>query len=182
MIEADRRTVIGGAALGMMAIPTVAGLASWRWKHGDGRVLLHDDTLSAGRRFAAAGQGYGHTAIKLEGDRVRLARDVLDRRPAMIAGVTRHADQLLIEDVAREAGYRRVALLQGRERTCMAQDCRSGWQALGRMVRSAGYDWVEALAAFTAAQADNIGPLLPQSAHAAPDIGLVLGWVLAPKG
>jgi hypothetical protein len=65
-------------------------------------VLLHDPSLEAGRRFAEA---YGGEAWSIEGDRIRFARAVFARRPAYVVGVSRPADALLIEDVAREAGY-----------------------------------------------------------------------------
>lgn len=179
MIRATRRTVMAGGVAGALAVPTVAGLAGWRWRHGDEGALLYDPSLAAGRRFAAAGAAQGGAVRAIEGDRVRFAREVLERRPALVAGVTRHADALLIEEVAREAGYQRVALLSGRGERCSGADCRPGWQALGRLADVAGGAWVEALAAY-AARPHGAAGLGQALAPAGRDAGLVLGWVLAP--
>jgi len=177
MIRATRRTVMASA----LAVPTVAGLASWRWRHGEASVLLYDPALAAGRRFAGAGEAQGGVVRAIEGDRIRLARAVLERRPTLVAGVSRHADALLIEDVAQEAGYARVALVSGRADRCEAAQCRPGWQALGRLADAAGGAWVEALAEFSAkpggAIVGALAPLRPDRT----DAGLVFGWVLAPR-
>ena len=45
--------------------------------------------------------------LPIDGDRIRFAREVFAARPAYVAGVTRQADLVLIEDVAGEFGYRR---------------------------------------------------------------------------
>src|SRR5687768_18064786 len=67
---------------------------------------------SAGRRFAGA---YGGEALAIEGDRIRFARAVFARRPAFVVGVSRPADALLIEEVAREAEIgRHTSELQSR--------------------------------------------------------------------
>lgn len=181
MIRATRRTVIGGAALGVTAVSTVSSLGGWRWRHGDERVLLHDASLSAGQRFAIAGEAHGATSLAIEGDRVRFTRKLLENRPAMIAGVSRYADAMMIEDIAKEANYQRVALLQGRAASCTRQDCRSGWSALGRVAQAAGGEWIEALAEFAAKPAASFSEVLQQSLRLKPDTGLVLGWVLTPR-
>jgi len=181
MIRPTRRTVIAGGVAGALAVPTVAGLANWRWRHGEASVLLHDPALAAGRRFAEAGEAHGGSVRAIEGDRVRLTRAVLESRPALVVGVSRHADALLIEDVAREAGYTRVALVSGRARRCEAAQCRPGWQALGRLADAAGGAWVEALAAY-AAKSGELAAQATRLAGQRADPGLVLGWVLAPRG
>jgi hypothetical protein len=81
-------------------------------------VLLHDASLEAGRRFAEA---YGGAALPIEGDRIRFARAVFAERPAYVVGVSRPADALLIEDVAREAGYVLADDQTVREMTVAAQ-------------------------------------------------------------
>jgi len=180
MIRATRRGALGGAMLGALAVPTLSGLAAWRWRHGEQRVLLHDPALEAGQRFAAAGRAYGIEPRAIEGDRIRFARAVLAARPALVAGVSRHADLLLIADAAREAGYTLAAELQAHGRACSGADCRPGWNALGRAGRAAGAGWVEAFAAF-AADPRAMPANLPRERGARPDAGLVLGWVLAPR-
>lgn len=177
MIRASRRAVLGGA----LAVPTLSGLAAWRWRHGEARVLLHDPSLEAGRRFAEAGKAHGLTPRAIEGDRVRFTREVLAARPALIAGVSRHADLLLIADVAAEAGYALVARLDGRGRQCSGGECRPGWNALGRVAKAAGHSWTEALAAY-AADPRGAVPAMASAASTRPDAGLVFGWVLVPKG
>ncbi len=177
MIRASRRAVMAGA----LAVPTVAGLASWRWRHGEASVLLYDPALAAGRRFAAAGEAQGGLAQAIEGDRIRFARSVLEQRPALVAGVSRHADALLIEDAAQEAGYARVALVSGRVKRCEGAQCLPGWQALGRLTDAAGEAWVEALAAYAARPGEVIARAAGATASERADTGLVLGWVLARR-
>jgi len=178
MIRASRRAVMAGA----LAVPTVAGLASWRWRHGETGVLLFDPALAAGRRFAAAGEAQGGAVRPIEGDRIRFARGVLEQRPALIAGVSRHADALLIEDAAQEAGYRRVTLVSGRAQRCEGAECLPGWQALGRLAGAAGGAWVEALAAYAAKPGRAMARAAVEPSLRKADPGLVLGWVLAPRG
>ena len=174
------RTTRRAALMGALAVPTVAGLAHWRWKHGERSVLLHDPALAAGRRFAEAGTAHGGEVRAIEGDRIRFAREVLDSRPALIAGVSRHADFILIEDAAREAGYRPAATIYGRARTCAGHECQPGWQSLGRMASAAGEGWVEALADYAARPGQAMSNALSLAAGRS-DTGLVLGWVLARR-
>jgi hypothetical protein len=97
-MKASRRGVLAGA----LAVPAAAGLPRIAAAGESRAVLVHDPSLAAGRRFAEA---YGGEALPIEGDRIRFARAVFARRPAYVVGVSRPADALLIEDVAREAGY-----------------------------------------------------------------------------
>ena len=173
------RTTRRAALMGALAVPTVAGLAHWRWKHGERSVLLHDPALAAGRRFAAAGEARGGEVRAIEGDRIRFAHEVLEGRPALIAGVSRHADFILIEDAACEAGYRPAATIYGRESRCAGHECQPGWQSIGRMASAAGEGWVEALADFAARPGEMAGRTLAGAVPGRADAGLVLGWVLA---
>jgi hypothetical protein len=174
MIRASRRGVLAG----VLAVPTLSGLAAWRWRHGEQRALLHDAELEAGRRFADAALAQGLNSTAIDGDRVRFMRQVLANKPALIAGVSRHADMQLLADIAGEEGYRLAAELEAKGRQCSGASCRPGWNALGRLGRSAGSNWPEALAHWAA---DPRGALPQSSAAGAsrPDRGLVLGWVLA---
>jgi hypothetical protein len=177
-MKATRRGIIAGA----LAVPTVAGLASWRWAHGEGSVLLHDPSLEAGRRFAEAGRAAGGRTIALEGDPIRQAQALLRDRPALIAGVSRQADALLFEEAAVEAGYVRVAALTGDSLRCTASECRSGWQALGRLAQSAGPGWAEALASYAAKPDGTLAASLPARGIAKEaDPGRAFGWVLAAR-
>lgn len=175
------RTTRRGALMGALAVPTVAGLAHWRWKHGEASVLLHDSALAAGRRFAEAGQARRADVRAIEGDRIRFAREVVAGKPALIAGVSRHADFIMIEDAAREAGYRPAATIYGRGERCAGHECQPGWQALGRMTSAAGGGWVEALADYAARPGETAGRVFAGSLPGGGDAGLVLGWVLAPR-
>lgn len=103
MIRATRRAVVAGALAAPMAARASAFLLGAR----SGAVLLHDPALAAGRRFAEAGRSAGAKVLAIEGDRVRFARAVFAARPAYVAGVSRQADAVLIEEVAGELGYRR---------------------------------------------------------------------------
>jgi hypothetical protein len=101
-VKATRRE----AMLAALALPAGAGMPRLAQARAGGAVLLHDPTLAAGRRFAAACCG---EARAIEGDRIRFAREVFARRPGLVLGVSRAADALLIEEVGREMGYRPVA-------------------------------------------------------------------------
>lgn len=166
---------------GVLAVPTISGLATWRWNHGDRRVLLHDPALEAGRRFAAAGEAKGIAPQPIEGDRIRLARSVLAGAPAVIVGVSRHADLLLIADAAREAGYVTAARLQSHVGRCTGAECMPGWNALARAGRAAGADWAEVLAAFAADPRGAAPSASTGNWFGGKDGGLVLGWVLAKR-
>jgi len=105
MIRATRRAVVAGA----LALPIAAKAAGLGGAPRSAAVLLHDPALEAGRRFAEAGKAAGAKVHPIDGDRIRFARKVFAARPAYVAGVSRQADLVLIEDVAQEFGYRREA-------------------------------------------------------------------------
>ena len=136
---------------------------------------------SAGRRFAAAGGERGGQVRAIAGDRVRFGREVFESRPALVAGVSRHADFMLLADVGREHGYHHVATISGRARQCTGHECQPGWQAVGRMARMAGGSWVEALADYAAKPGEMAGRAIGGLVAGPVDAGLVLGWVLAPR-
>ena len=106
MIRATRRAALAG----VLALPAAASLAKAPKRKPSGTVLLHDPSLEAGRRFAASAQMRGDKALPIEGVRIRFARAVFERAPALMVGVSRSADAMLIEDVGREAGYVPVAV------------------------------------------------------------------------
>ena len=105
MIRATRR----GALAGALALPAVASLAKAPKRKASGTVLLHDPSLKAGRHLAASAQARGEKVLPIEGDRIRFARAVFERAPALVIGVSRSADAVLVEDVGREAGYAPVS-------------------------------------------------------------------------
>ena len=112
-MKSTRRGVLAGA----LAAPAVVGLPRAASAHSGKALLLHDSSLAAGRRFAEA---HGGEALAIEGDRIRFARAVFEKRPAFVVGVSRPADALLIEDVAREAGYLPAEDAKIREMTAAA--------------------------------------------------------------
>ena len=101
MIRVTRRDALASA----LALPAAASLAKAPKRKARGTILLHDPALNAGRRFAASAKVRGDESLAIEGDRIRFARAVFERAPALVVGVSRSADALLIEDVGREAGY-----------------------------------------------------------------------------
>ncbi len=103
-MKLSRRSLLAGA----VAVPAAAGLAGWRWRHGHGTMLLYDPEMVEGREFARVGNAWNRGVIPIEGDRIRFAREVFARRPAIVQGVSRHADTILIEEVGAEAGYERT--------------------------------------------------------------------------
>jgi hypothetical protein len=105
-MKATRREALKGA----LAVPAVAAVPTVAWARGGKAVLVHDPALAAGRRLAALHDG---EVLAITGDRIRFARALFARRPSLVVGVTRSADALLIEEVAREAGYVPVATPSG---------------------------------------------------------------------
>jgi hypothetical protein len=101
-MKATRREALMGA----LAVPALAGLPGAALARGESVLLVHDPKLEAGRRLARA---HGAEALAIEGDRIRFARAVFGQKPALVLGVSRPADALLIEDVGREAGYAPVS-------------------------------------------------------------------------
>ncbi|HSG54904.1 MAG TPA: hypothetical protein VLA45_05575 [Paracoccaceae bacterium] len=164
-----------------MAVPTVAGLARWRWQHGSHTGLVHDASLAAGTRFALAGAAAGRPSVQVHGDTIRFARDLVATRPSLIAGVTRHADALLIAEVAAEAGYVLAAELRGDAKGCTGNSCDGSFVALTRMAVGAGGLWAEAFATWAA---NPQGTTVPQASSPGwfTDRDLALGWLLVPRG
>ncbi|MEN7537793.1 hypothetical protein [Aurantiacibacter flavus] len=105
-MKLTRRSFVAAAAV----LPAVASAAEIGWKDGHQTVLLFDAALAEGRAFADAGSAWNRAVIAIEGDRVRFGRELFARRPAIVQGVSLQADALLLEEVAREAGYERVSL------------------------------------------------------------------------
>jgi hypothetical protein len=105
-MRATRREALKGA----LAVPAVAAVPTAAWARGGTAILVHDPALAAGRRLAALHDG---EVLPVNGDRIRFARALFARRPSLVIGVTRSADALLIEEVAREAGYAPVTAPAG---------------------------------------------------------------------
>lgn len=104
-MKLTRRGILAGAA----ALPLATQARAWRWEHHGDTVLVYDPRLPAAEAFAESGRTAGRTVLALEGDRIRFASELFAGRPAMVRGVSRQADAVLVEEVAQEAGYTRVA-------------------------------------------------------------------------
>jgi hypothetical protein len=105
-MKLTRRAILAG----LMATPAAASAAGFHWRHGHGTVLLYDEALPQGRAFAEAGKAWNRTVLPLTGDRIRFAREIFARRPAIVRGLSRQSDAVLLAEVAQEAGYEQVAL------------------------------------------------------------------------
>jgi len=101
-MKTSRREALKGA----LAVPAVAAVPSAVWARGGKAILVHDPGLASARRIAALHDG---EVEAITGDRIRFARALFAQKPSLVVGVTRSADALLIEEVAREAGYQPVA-------------------------------------------------------------------------
>ena len=101
MIRATRR----GALVGALALPAAAAVAKAPRRSASGTIVLYDPSYQGARSFAVSAKVRGAEALRIDGDRIRFARAVFDRKPALVVGVSRSADAVLIEDVGREAGY-----------------------------------------------------------------------------
>jgi len=174
-MKITRRGVLAGAA----AVST-AGLAQWRWLQGSNAILLFDEKLSAGRRFAEAGRAAGERVRPLTGDRIRLARGVLESEPTLILGISRHADAMMIADVAREAGYVPAAEFAADKDRCTLDACNPAFAWNGRRVQGAEANWPEAFADWAAADSRPVSKT--SKSDGMSDFGLVLGWVLQSRG
>lgn len=104
MIRATRR----GALAGALALPAAAAAARTGKRAATGTIVLYDPSYQGARSFAVSAKLRGAEAMRIEGDRIRFARGLFARMPALVVGVSRSADAVLIEDVGREAGYAMV--------------------------------------------------------------------------
>lgn len=174
MMRTTRRAMM----LGSLATPTLAAMPQWRWPRGERSALVFDKSLAAGLRFEAAGRVGGASPLAITGDRVRFTRTILEDRPALLAGLTRSADSLMVEEIAAELGYHRILELHGLGGICSLHAGRLGWESLSRTIRAAHEAWIEALAHFAARPAGEA--VLPPPPRDAPlDKGLVVGWIMA---
>ncbi|MFC3444112.1 hypothetical protein ACFOKF_23490 [Sphingobium rhizovicinum] len=151
-----------------------AALAGGRADGATLPLLLHDPELSAGRRFAARAHYLGGQAVALEGDRVRQMRALLAISPAAIFAVTRRSDELLVGEIAAEAGYRRVALVRHDRGGVTAKRALDG-AAVARLAHLSGAAWPEAFAELAL---DKIG-----ECAVAPDSRVMpaFSWVMIRK-
>jgi hypothetical protein len=107
VIRATRRVALAGT----LALPAAASFAKSARRKPSGTVVVYDPTFEGARTFAVSAQVQGGAnPVRIHGDRVRFARALFERMPALVVGVSRSADAVLIEDVAREAGYVPVAV------------------------------------------------------------------------
>ena len=149
-----------------------AALASGRAEAATVPLLLHDAGLAAGRRFAARAQVLGGKAMALEGDRVRQMRALLSASPAAIFAITRRSDELLVGEIATEAGYRRIALVRHGADGRMAARCTADGASVHALAQLSGVAWPEAFADLAL---DRIG-----QCAIAPDSSVTpaLSWVM----
>jgi hypothetical protein len=103
----NRRTVLAAAATLAGAAATQAAIAKAANRAGPMALTLFDPAEPAARAFAAS---QGGRTVPIKGDRIRLARRLFaGRAPSRLTVIARHADQLLLAEAAREAGYCSVA-------------------------------------------------------------------------
>jgi hypothetical protein len=101
MIRATRRAALAAA----LAMPAAAAIAKAPKRGASGTIVLYDPSFQGARSFAVSAKVRGAEAVRIEGDRIRFSRALFARKPALVVGVSRSADTVLIEDVGREAGY-----------------------------------------------------------------------------
>lgn len=168
MIGLSRRGFLASAAVASTA------LAGGRADAATVPLLLHDAQLAAGRRFAAHVQYLGGQPVALAGDRVRQMQALLVSAPAAIFAVTRRSDELLVGEIAVEAGYRRVALVRHGNGPMMAQ-CASEGASIAKLAQLSDATWPEAFAELAL---DKIGQCaIAPSSHIIP----ALSWVMVRR-
>ena len=114
MMRTTRRETLAAAAL---LVPLLGASRIARAAAGSGgRLSLVDPAIADARSTVEHWSG-GWQPIAIEGDRVRLARDVLARSPERVAGLSTWSDFLLLSGSIEEEGYRLTSvplLEQGR--------------------------------------------------------------------
>ena len=173
MMPVSRRGFVAGAAVAAVAAAT---LRSPALAHEAQPVLLYDAGLAAGRRFAAQAHVLGGLAQPLEGDRVRQMQTLLGAKPAAFFGVSRHADELMVREIAQQAGYRRVSLIQHRVAGDMLPICAPDGASFATLARLAGGRWPEAFAELAIGGIERCEPV-SHAAAAEP----AFSWVLARR-
>jgi hypothetical protein len=169
MTIVTRRGFLASAAVAS----ALAGSSGAMAARPGGALLLHDPGLYAGQRFAARAAVLGGASLALEGDRVRQLRGLLADQPATLFGITRRSDELLIGEIAAEAGYRRVALVLHRAVGVMVPICAPDGATIGTLARLAGARWPEAFAELALGGVDRC-EIAPVTGAAEP----ALSWVL----
>lgn len=146
MTGLSRRAFVATAA----SVPALLGAAPAPAVGATGAaLLLYDPQVEAGRRFAARAATLGTRAVPLVGDRVALLRPLLGGVPALW-GVSRHADALLVADIAHEQGFRVALTVHQRGQDCARGGAAADWperfamQAAGRTARCGGVQGVPA--------------------------------------
>lgn len=172
-MKVTRRTLIAGA----VTLPTLGALGLAAGRAAEGPIAgVYDADLPAGNKLAHLLRDAGHGARAVEGDRVRLAREVLAERPPILAGVTRSADALMFAEVAAEEGYHTALELRGNREGCSGFTCNPDWNPLSRQIVGAGKDWLGAFAGFVA------NPTAPiATAGRVDDNTTALAWLLVRR-
>jgi len=171
-MKLTRRTVLAGA----VAMPTLAALGYANLASEGPLAGIYDAELPAGREMASLLRDAGHGARAVEGDRIRMAREVLASRPPMLAGVTRSADALLFAEVAAEEGYEMALELRGNRQGCSGFTCNPEWNPLSRQIVGAKADWLGAFAGFVA------NPSAPAARQArVDDDAMAIAWLLVRR-
>ncbi|WP_294134044.1 hypothetical protein [Sphingobium sp.] len=169
MTIVTRRGFLSSAA----AVSAFAGSGGSMAARPGGALLLHDPGLGAGQRFAARARALGGASLSLQGDRVRQLRGLIAGEPASLFGVTRRSDELLIGEIAAEAGYRRVALVLHRAVGVMVPICAPDGATIATLARLAGARWPEAFAELALGGVEQC-EITPVTGAAEP----ALSWVL----
>lgn len=143
MMPVSRRGFVAGAVVASVAGAT---LRSPAMAQPGQPVLLYDADLTAGTRFAVHAGKLGVQAQRLEGDRVRQIQTLLAGEPAAFFGVSRHADEYLVGEIAAQAGYRRLSLIQHRAAGDVVPSCAPEGASITTLARLAGGRWPEAFA------------------------------------
>lgn len=143
MTPVSRRGFVAGAMVASVAAATLRSAAVAQTGNA---VLLYDADLGAGARFAAHAARLGVAAQALQGDRVRKIQSLLADKPAALFGISRHADEYLASEIAGQAGYRRLSLIQHRAAGDIVPSCAPEGASIATLARLAGGRWPEAFA------------------------------------
>lgn len=170
MMRLGRRSFVAGTA----ALPLLSGCSTG--SPSAAPLVLYDPTLAAGRLFASHAADLDLAAVALAGDRVPVLRTLLSERPASLWGLSRHADQLLAHDVAREHGYRPLLAVQHRPGAFEVRNCHGSLGSVSICAELSGDRWPIVFAEIAAGRTPN-HRLHGRGSPALP----AMSWVLVPR-
>lgn len=136
MMDLSRRGFVTAVSL----MPLLAGCVQQMAARAP--ILLYDPALPWGQEFASRAVELKFQPVALEGDRVPMLRTILStHQPSALWGLSRHADQMLVSDIAREHGYRPALAVQHLGQAPAKLTCQQSMQGAATIATLSGGQW-----------------------------------------